>query len=399
MPTSPRSISVRWAATVDDVPTDLWAACFPPPLEGRWWYAMLERSGLDDQFVFSYAIIDAAGHPIGIAPAFVMDVPLDVIAPDQLAATVRVVGRYVRYMRYQRTLFIGSPCVDEGTVGLVPGVMLADVIGPLQAAVEQRAATARASMIVYKDFAEHDVSALSAEPRLFPVTSFPGTRVSIVNGYDGYLVGLTSNRRHSLRKKLRRGQAVVPTVASVVQHPDAAVLAEVWPLFWQTYEKGRTKFERLTPAFFERAAAEPTSHFVLLRHALDGRLVAFMLCFDCRPRMVNKFIGLDYAQPRDGNLYFQLWDAAARWAADAGFTEVQSGQTGYRFKLDVGNTLVPLTNFARHRNPIVNRVFAWQGRGIHWAGLDPDLKTYLAAHPETVQPLGGPRAGGHRSMK
>ncbi len=372
-------ITIRWTTTVDAIPPALWLACFPPPLEGRWWYATMESSGLEDQFTFAYAILEDAGSSIGIAPTFLMDVPLDVIAPDRLASLVRLIGRYVRFLRYQRTLFVGSPCADEGTVGLIPGVALADVIAPLQDALDRRAAQLRASMIVYKDFAAHDVAALSGERRLFRVSSFPGTRLSLANGYAGYLAGLKSDRRHNLKKKLRRGGEAVPTVATVVQHPNAATLAEVWPLFWQTYLKGRTKFERLTPAFFARIAAEPTSHFVLLRHA--GKLVAFMLCFDCRPRMVNKFIGLDYAVAAEGNLYFQLWAAAAQWAADAGFAEVQSGQTGYRFKLDVGHELVPLTNFARHRNPLVHRIFAWQGNGITWKTIDPDLNVYLMAHP------------------
>ena len=377
------SIAIRWAPTVDAVPGGLWAACFGPPREGRWWYAALERSGLDDQFTFAYAIAEDAGRPVGIAPTFLMDVPLDVIAPDRLAAAVRVVGRFLRPLRYQRTLFVGSPCGDEGTVGLVPGVSLADVIGPVQDAIDRRAADVRASMVVYKDFADHDVPALCGERRLFRVSSFPGTRVPLAGGHDGYLRSLDAERRHKLRKKLRRGAEAVPTVATVERHPDPATLAEAWALFWQTYLKGRTKFERLTPAFFDRIAAEPTSHFVLLRH--QGRLVAFMLCFDCRPRMVNKFVGLDYAVAAAGNLYFQLWDAAVRWAADAGFADVQSGQTGYRFKLDVGNALVPLTNFARHRNPLVHRLFAWQGRGITWGTIDPDLKQWLAAHPDAAE--------------
>ncbi len=374
------AITVRWVQTVDAVPATLWAACFAPPLEGRWWYAAMEASGLDDQFTFACAVIDRDGQPVGLAPTFLMDVPLDVIAPDRLANLVRLVGRYVRFLRYQRTLFVGSPCADEGTVGVVPGVSLSDVIGPLQDALDRRAAHLRASMIVYKDFADPDVPALSAERRLFRVSSFPGTRVPLTGGFDGYLASLDSERRHKLKKKLRRGAAAVPTVATVVQNPDAATLAEVWPLFWQTYLKGRTKFERLTPAFFDAIAAEPAAHFVLLRHA--GRVVAFMLCFDCRPRMVNKFIGLDYAVAAEGNLYFQLWAAAAKWAADAGFAEVQSGQTGYRFKLDVGNHLVPLTNFARHRNRLVHRAFAAQGRRITWDTIDPDLGQYLAAHPD-----------------
>ena len=378
------SISVRWLSHFDAVPDPLWAAAFPPPLEGRWWYAAMEAAGIGDQFTFAYALIERDGRPVGLAPTFLMDVPLDVIAPDRLAAAVRLVGRSVRFLRYQRTLFVGSPCADEGTVGLVPGVSLAEVIGPLQDALDRRAVEARASMIVYKDVAEHDVPAISGERRLFRVSSFPGTRLPLAGSFDGYLRSIDSERRHKLKKKLRRGGEAVPTVATVVRHPDPATLAEVWPLFWQTYLKGRTKFERLTPAFFDAIAAEPVAHFVLLRHATTGRLVAFMLCLDCRPRMVNKFIGLDYAVAAEGNLYFQLWAAAVRWAADAGFGEIQSGQTGYRFKLDVGNRLVPLTNFARHRNPLVHRLFAWQGRAITWATIDPDLAEYLAAHPEAA---------------
>jgi hypothetical protein len=118
---------------------------------------------------------------------------------------------------------------------------------------------------------------------------------------------------------------------------------------------------------------------VLLRQAGSGRLIAFMLCFDCGPRLVNKFIGIDYTIP-DAFLYFQLWAAAVDWASALGFAEIQSGQTGYSAKLEIGNHLVPLTNFARHRNPLVHAVFAWQAKGINWKTIDNDLAVHLAAH-------------------
>ena len=130
--------TIRWVDSVDAIPHALWEACFPPPLEGRWWYATLHGCGITDQFAFAYAVIERAGEPVGIAPTFAMDVPLDVIAPDSLAAVVRFVGRYVRFLRYQRTLFVGSPCSDEGTVGLLPGVELSGVADSLQSALNAR---------------------------------------------------------------------------------------------------------------------------------------------------------------------------------------------------------------------------------------------------------------------
>ena len=382
----PLTVQLRWVRSVDDIEPSLWDVCFAPPLEGRWWYAALQHCGIDDQFTFAYGVLSRAGTDIGIVPAFQMNVPLDIIAPDQIAALVRLAGKAFRPLRYQRTLFVGSPCSDEGSVGLIAGEALAGVIDVIQDAIELRAKETRASMIVWKDFAEHDqlaLSAMAAKRNLFRVASFPGTRLSLpVGKFESYLSALTSSHRHHLKKKLKRGKAVCPTIASVVQHPEEAVLAELFPLFWQTYEKGKTKFEKLNVEFYRQIAKSDAAYFVLLRDAA-GRLVAFMLCFDCGPRAINKFIGIDYAID-DAYLYFQLWEAAVRWAMERHFTDFQSGQTGYRAKLDVGHKLVPLDNFCRHRNPLVNRVFAWQAKTISWKTIDSDLKNYLDAHPLEV---------------
>ncbi len=349
----------------DAIPAELWAACFAPPVEGVWWYRTLENSGLSDQFRFHYAVIEHEGKPVGIAPAFVMDVPLDVIAPDQLAAAVRLAGKFVRFLRYQRTFFVGSPCSDEGTIGLIPGVGMSAIFPALVDAVLAKSESVRASMTVFKDF-----TALPTPAGFFNVVSFPGTRMPLPASFDLYMAGLKSSHRNKLKKKLKLGRAAVPTTSQVIQHPDAKTLDEIFPLFWRTYQKGKTKFEKLNRAFFDRIAAEPAAHWILLRS--DGQLVGFMLCFDCRPTVINKFIGLDYDRT-EGFPYFQLWAAAVDWATRAGFAEIQSGQTGYSAKLEIGNTLVPLTNHARHRNRLVHRIFAWQAKSISWSTIDSAL--------------------------
>jgi predicted N-acyltransferase len=377
-------VTIRWVSSFADIPQSPWDQCFPPPLEGRWWYAALERCGIEDQFKFAYAVIDRGGETIGIAPTFLMDVPLDIIAPEQIAGLVRIVGRFVRFLRYQRTLFVGSPCSDEGTVGLIPGVTLNEVAGPLQDALDERAKQTKSSMIVWKDFVDADVPSLAGlveSHGLFRVTSYPGTRISDLSagGFESYLKSLKSSHRHNLKKKLRRGKEALATEPAVNQNPDPQTIDEIFALFWQTYLKGKTKFERLNRRFFELIAGEPTSYFALVRRKDNGRLVAFMLCFDCEPRAINKFIGIDYAV-EDAYLYFQLWEVAVDWASRRGFREFQSGQTGYRAKFDVGHEPVRLTNFCRHRNWLVQKIFAWQAKSISWETIDGDLKTYVAAH-------------------
>src|SRR5271169_3139914 len=111
---------VEFLETASQIPNDLWDDCFQPPAEGRWWYEALDQSSIDDQFTFFYGLIKNLGCPVGIAPIFVMDVPVDQVAPQEFLQLLRLVGKIVPTVLYQRTLFVGSLILDEGRVGLFP---------------------------------------------------------------------------------------------------------------------------------------------------------------------------------------------------------------------------------------------------------------------------------------
>jgi len=381
-------LAVRWVPSEADVPEWLWSECFAPTLEGRWWYAALERAGLDDQFEFLYGIVEDRGQPVGIVPVFLMDVPLDLVAPPLLARLLQGAGRLLARVRYQRTLFVGSPCAEEGKVGLVAGVSLGRVATAVQDALEALAKQRRAALIVWKDFPATDWSALQealVERReAFPLVSYPGTRLAFAGRqFDEYLEQLERRHRQKLKRRLRHSAAMGKLLVEVVQHPGPALLEQIFDLFWQCYEKGETKFERLNLEFFRQVAQSDHAYFILLRDpARDERLVAFGLCFLLGRRAVDKFIGLDHAYDGDWYLYFRLWQASVEWALGVGAREIQSGQTVYRPKLDLGLSLVPLMNVCKHRNRIFNRLLAALARRITWATLDEDLAAEIKAHGE-----------------
>ena len=384
-PTAPQagSFSVTWYDTAEAFPPGLWTRCIPPPYEGLWWYRAFEAAKLDDQFAFYYAAIARGGEIVGIAPAFKMDLALEIVLPDAIAPFAIWLGRNVPSLRYQRTLFVGSPCSEEGTIGLIPGVALDEVLPALNAAVETRAAELKAHMIVWKDVPEPAVAALekiARKAKLFKVPSFPGTEIhNLAPNFEGYLKALTSPRRYRLKKKLKASRAEIDVVATTIQHPSAAELAEMWPLFWQTYERATTRFEKLNPAFFESLAAAGTTYFVMLRRRSDAKLVAFMLCYFEAGCATNKFIGIDYGLGDKTFLYFRLFEEFVLWANTLRATILRSGQTGYHAKLDLGHKLIPLANFARNRNGLLNLIYAAVGRTITWSTLDPDLKAHVDA--------------------
>jgi hypothetical protein len=378
-------VQVEFAADFRDVGADLWRRCFPPPLEGQFWYRALEHSGLEEQFAFRYGVLRRGGETVGIVPCFVHDVSIALVAPRPVALLLRVLSRVFPRAGRQRTFFVGSPCSDEGSVGLLPGVNLAEVAPELIRALRAEARRLGAPMIVFKDFPEAASAALDAPARaagFFGVVSYPGTVLALPSPDRGaYLRGLSSMQRHNFLKKLRRSRERLALETSVVERPSDRELEEIHGLFRQTYEKGATKFERLGPPFFRAVAGEEPARFILQRDPATGALLTFMLVFCLGDRVINKFIGIDYRRAGATYLYFRLFDAALDFAYARGARELQSGQTGYRAKLDLGHRLVPLHNLVRHQNRLVHAVYRMIGARVTWKTLDSDLATFLLAHP------------------
>jgi hypothetical protein len=377
---------VEWFSSARDISEQLWRESWPAKTEAAWWYQLLEDSGLEDQFAFHYGVIYLAGKAVGIVPAFIMDVPLELVMPPLVVTLMSALKPLFPKVGFQRTLFIGSPCADEGSLGLVHGVQLHQVAHCVQSAAESLAKRAGAPMLVWKDFAGETLSQLqfvAQTKKLFPMVSYPGTVVALPAGdFPEYLQSLSSSHRHNLNKKLKRSKKIADLTCSVVQSPDEATLVEIFGLFTQTYEKATTKFERLDLQFFRNAAQLREAHFVILREKTNNQMVAFMLCFDVGSKMIiNKFIGIDYDRPKDWFLYFRLWEAAVSFAMSRGATQLQSGQTGYRPKIDVGHRLIALFNLCKHENPLVHALYAAISQSITADSLDNDLAVFFKAHP------------------
>jgi hypothetical protein len=383
-----QAYEVEFLETASQIPNDLWDACFQPPAEGRWWYEALDQSSIDDQFTFFYGLIKNLGCPVGIAPAFFMDVPVDQVAPQEFLRLLRLVGKIMPSVLSQRTLFVGSPILDEGRVGLIPHVNRREALLSLQLALEVKANELRAPLIVWKDFPESsssDFNWLSQQRRLFHVTSLPNTLVEFPSHRkEDYFAAMKGSRRHNLKKKLRRSREQVALGVEIIERPDAKTLDDIFGLFWQTYEKSATKFERLNRKFFEVVAEKQAAHFIILREQGTGEMIAFMLCLDMGERLINLFIGMDYTRPKEWMLYFRLWEAAVDLALSRGFTAIMSGRSSYAIKIEMGHKLVPLNNYCRHRNIFLHNIYRILAQRVDWASLDVALARFLKAHPDTT---------------
>src|SRR5262249_15469383 len=91
---------------------------------------------------------------------------------------------------------------------------------------------------------------------------------------------------------------------------------------------------------------------------LDGALVAFNLVLCDGDRMIDKFLGMDYAKAREHNLYFYTWMENVRYCIANGILVYQSGQGLHQQKKRLGSRLLANWLWYRHRNPLVDRLLA-----------------------------------------
>ena len=375
---------IVWCGKSSDISVEIWARCFAPPRLGLFWFRALEAARLEDQFTFFYGLLQRDGLGVGIIPAFVFGLPLELVIPRGAARMLGAIARgRLAAFQHARIFFIGNVAGEEGCVGLQAGVVLKDVVPCIHTAACSKASELQVPLVVWKDFPEEDRGQLDIglSKVTFRVPSFPGTAVPLfAGGFHAYLQTVGSRRRWKLNNKLRRGELALPTTATIATRPSEVDMARIFELFWQTYERSTTKFERLNLQFFHAMTGSPEATFVLLHESSSNRIVAFMLVLQLGERVINQFIGLDYSMPKEGFLYFQLFAAAYDFAALTSAKTMQSGQTGYRGKLELGHGLIPLWNYCTHRNKLIHWGLSKVASRISWETLDEDLRMHLRAH-------------------
>jgi hypothetical protein len=375
-----QAYKVEFLRKVSEIPDELWDTCFQLPGEGRWWYEALEQSSIDDQFTFFYGLIKHLGCPVGVAPVFVMDMAVEQVAPPAFLRLVRLIGKIVPSVLCQRSLFVGSPILDESRVGLISQVNRRAALLAFEIALEAKARELRASLIVWKDFPESssaDMNWLSQQRRLFRVVSLPNTVLELPSHRkEDYFAAMKRSSRQKLKNKLKRSKERVELSVEIVQRPNAKTLDDIFGLFWQTYERSASKFERLNRKFFEVFAEKQAALFIILREKVTGEMVAFRLCFDMGERLISMFIGMDYTRPKEWMLFFRLWEAAVDVALSRGFTTIVSGRSSYEVKMETGHRLVPLNNYCRHSNILLHTIYRIIAQRVDWASLDESLARF-----------------------
>ncbi|MGH8123048.1 MAG: GNAT family N-acetyltransferase [Rudaea sp.] len=354
---------------------DEWNRLFPGELEDHAYYLAVEKSGLPD-FEWLYFGIRDNGELRAAVPAFITTYELDTTLRGRLRRITEVLLRAFPRLLKQHLLALGSPVSETCHLGFAPAMTHAEkqrCLGILLRKVEEVASQRRAQMIAAKDAASAQDELWAAAGQHDGLRRQPGLPTALLDirfaTLDDYFASLSRATRKDLRRKLKAGAALRVEWRDNIDD----ILIDVMRLYRATYSHADLTFEELTSDYFSGVLRECGGRAACVTYWLDKRLVAFNLVLRDGERLLDKFLGMDYAVARKYNLYFYTWIENVRYCIAHGIALYQSGQGLHREKLRLGSRLSANWLWYRHRNRLFDKVFAACERLFRLDRFDAEL--------------------------
>ena len=345
--------------SIDAFAPMVWNRLFPHELEDHAYLRAVEGAGLSG-FRYLYFAVHDGDRLLAAVPGFATDYRLDTTMQGGARRISGALAKaFPRLLRIPM-LSLGSPVTERCRVGFAPEATADQRAAWLDAILthmETIAAKEGFGMLAIKDAPHAEGMWQQACPRhgLRALPGLPGATLAIRwNGIDDYLESLGASTRKDLRRKRRAGEAL-----RIEWRTDLSGIAEaVQRLYRETLAHAEFSFEELTPAYFEDVLRDMPGRACCVTYTEGDRLVAFNLVLHDAGRLLDKFLGMDYSVMDRYNLYHVSWLENVRYCIDEGIAVYESGQGLHREKARLGSALQANALWYRHRNRLVDGVFA-----------------------------------------
>jgi predicted N-acyltransferase len=352
---------------------------FPDELEDWDYYRAVERSALPD-FRWVYFGVREGGQLRAVIPAFLTDYELDTTVGGPLRRLTNALSRWFPRLLHQRMLGLGSPVAEVCHLGFASGTPAPEqkrLLDAILARAESFAHEQRVQMFAAKDSAAAQDDVWTHAARTQHLRRQPGLPTAYLDvafaNIDDYLASLSRATRRDLRRKLKIAAEVRVEWRTNIDD----IADEVMRLYRSTYTNAQFSFEELTPEYFRNVLHELKGRASCVTYWLGARLVAFNLVLHDGKRLLDKFLGMDYAVARDYNLYFYTWVENVRYCIERRIPLYQSGQGLHAVKRRLGSRLAPNWLWYRHRNRALDAVLALVERLARLDRHDPELAALL----------------------
>ena len=351
-----------------------WSRVYPKISESYYFFKTLQEAGLE-QFEWHYILIRDAKELVGIAPCFIMHYPLDTTIQGPLKSVLlKIKEKFPRFMEL-RALVCGLP-MGQGRIGITGEPR--SVVKAVCEAMESLAASKKISILAFKDFGLQECKGMDVlqDEGYYKFESMPSTEMAVpFRSFDEYVKSLNRASRDGLKRKLKKIDRATPLPMEIRERLSEDELEQVHALYTQTLlSHGEMSFEIMTKDFFRRISNNMPDETRYFLWRLDGRIVAFAFCFISPERMIDYYLGFDYALAYDLHLYFTRFRDLMKWCIENKVPVYEMGSTGYEAKRRLGFGFIRLFVYAKHLNQFINPFFHLLCRCLRPENFDATFK-------------------------
>jgi predicted N-acyltransferase len=369
-------IEVTTHLSIDAIDAADWNRLFTHELEDHAYLRAIEHAGLAG-FRYLYFTVRDGDRLLAAVPAFATDYRLDTTVQGGLRRVTEPLAKVFPRLLRIPMLSLGSPVTERCRVGFAPystPEQCATWLGAILAHMEAVAAQEKSGMLAVKDAPRDEPAWQRVCPRhgLRALPGLPGATLDIPwHDLDGYFESLGASTRKDLRRKWRTGAAL-----KIEWRTDLhGIAGDVQRLYRETLAHAELSFEELTPAYFANVLHDMPGRAYCVTYSEGDRLLAFNLVLRDPERLLDKFLGMDYAAMDRYNLYHVSWLENVRHCIEHGIGVYESGQGLHAEKRRLGSTLHANALWYRHRNRFVDGVFARFEKLASLDRFDADTET------------------------
>jgi len=369
-----RKLHTKVIRDITQISHEEWSRVYPQEFEGYGFFKTLQEAGLD-QFEWHYILVYENEKLVGGAPCFLMHYPLDTTIQGPIKSVLlKIKEKFPRFLEL-RAMVCGLP-MGQGRFGAViePG----EVVRAIYEALDALAASRKISLLGFKDFGVAECEWLDAlqDEGFYKFESMPSTEMAVpFKSFDEYVKTLNRVSRDGLKRKLKKIDRAAPLPMEIRERLSEDELEQVHALYTQTLVRhGEMSFEIMTKNFFRHISDNMPAQTRYFLWRLDGRIVAFALCFVSAERMIDYYLGFDYALAYDLHLYFTRFRDLMKWCIQQKIPVYEMGNTGYEAKRRLGFGYIRLFVYAKHRNKFINPFFHLLCRCVRPENFDETFK-------------------------
>ena len=346
-------LTYKWVESIDNIEKSDWIRLYGNKsiLKSFEFTKAVENSKLEGT-KFYYLIISKDNVIDSILPCYSYKVKLEILAGDsikKIANAIRII--YPKFLE-TKLFVIGSPiatCENHTSINY-NNLSFKETIFNL---LIDKSKDLKTSLIIVKEIPNSELKSFEdffSKIKIFE--SLPNSFVPISKDDFPYPNMLRKRYRQRFKNAIKKSDADGYKWEFVTNY--SSIIQEMYNLYLNVYEKSEYKFEKLTPAFFERIQEIlPNQSFLLTCRNSFGNLICAELIMEGENELIPMYLGLDYTFTTNSTIYYNVIFRTLLEAEKRNKNWLVLGQTSYEPKAYSGAIFEKLYLGAYSHKPIM----------------------------------------------